>query len=67
VAPTRSRPPWSSRSPAYEAAIRALAADFETREAHLEDMPVADTVLALQALAAERWIVLALESPVLPA
>jgi hypothetical protein len=54
-------------APAYEAAIRALAADFETREAHLEDMPVADTVLALQALAAERWIVLALESPVLPA
>jgi hypothetical protein len=54
-------------APAYEAAIRALAADFETREAHLEDMPVADTVLALQALAAERWIVLALEPPVLPA
>jgi hypothetical protein len=54
-------------APAYEAAIRALAADFETREAHLEDMPVADTVLALQALAAERWIVLALDSAVLPA
>lgn len=54
-------------APAYEAAIRTVAADFETREAHLEDMPVADTVLALQALAAERWIVLALESPVLPA
>jgi len=52
---------------AYEAAIRALVADFETREAHLEDTPVADTVLALQALAVERWIVLELVSPLLPA
>lgn len=51
---------------AYEAAIRALVADFEARDAYLEDTPVADTVLALQALAAERWIVIALESPVLP-
>jgi hypothetical protein len=51
---------------AYETAIRALAADFEARDAYLEDVPVADTVLAFQALAAERWIVIALESPVLP-
>lgn len=51
---------------AYERAIRALVADFEARDAYLEDVPVADTVLALQALAAERWIVLNLESPVLP-
>jgi hypothetical protein len=50
----------------YEAAIRALVADFEAREEYLEDVPVADTVLALQALAAERWIVIELESPVLP-
>ena len=48
---------------AYEAAIRALVADFEARDAYLEDTPVADTVLALQALAAERWIVIALDSP----
>ena len=53
-------------APEYEAAVRALVADFETREAYLEDTPVADTVLALQALAAERWIVLALDSAVLP-
>lgn len=53
-------------APAYEAAIRALVADFEGRAAYLEDTPVADTVLALQALAAERWIVLELVSPVLP-
>jgi hypothetical protein len=51
---------------AYEAAIRALVADFETRGAYLEDVAVADTVLALQALAAERWIVIELDSPVLP-
>jgi hypothetical protein len=52
---------------AYERAIRALVADFESREEFLEDIPVADTVLVLQALAAERWIVLELRSDVLPA
>jgi hypothetical protein len=51
---------------AYEGAIRALVADFEARDEFLEDIPVADTVLALQALAAERWIVLELESELLP-
>ncbi len=35
----------------YEAAIRALLADFEARDEYLEDTPVADTVLALQVLA----------------
>ncbi len=53
-------------APAYEAAIRALVTDFEEREAYLEDVPVADTVLAFQALAAERWIVIALDSAVVP-
>lgn len=53
-------------APAYEDAVRALVADFEAREAFLEDVPVADTVLALQALAAERSIAPALVSPVLP-
>jgi hypothetical protein len=52
---------------AYERAIRALVADFEARDEFLEDIPVADTVLALQALAAERWIVLELSSELLPA
>jgi hypothetical protein len=51
---------------AYEGAIRALVADFDSRDEFLEDIPVADTVLALQALAAERWIVLELRSEVLP-
>ena len=53
-------------APGYERAIRALVSDFESRDAYLEDTPVADTVLALQALAAERWIVLRLTSPLLP-
>ena len=53
-------------APAYETAIRALVADFEALEEFLEDTPVADTGLALQALASERWIVIELESPLLP-
>jgi hypothetical protein len=51
---------------AYGDAIRALVADFESRDEFLEDIPVADTVLALQALAAERSIVLELSSALLP-
>ena len=50
----------------YEAAIRALVADFDGRQEFLEDIPVADTVLALQRLAAERGFAAALESPLLP-
>jgi hypothetical protein len=50
----------------YEGAIRALLADFETRTAYLEDTPVADTVLALQALAADRGFVTVLDSLLLP-
>lgn len=52
--------------PAYEAAIRALLADFESRDEYLEDVPVADTVLAFQELARARGIEAALESPLLP-
>ena len=51
---------------AYETAIRALVADFEGRTEYLEDVPVADTVLAFQELAGRRWIVLELSSPLLP-
>jgi hypothetical protein len=53
-------------APGYETAVRALVADFEARDAYLEDTPVADTVLALQVLAAQRWIVLEVSSPLLP-
>jgi hypothetical protein len=51
----------------YEAAIDALVADFEGREEFLEDIPVADTVLAFQALAGSRGLAVALGSRLLPA
>ena len=51
---------------AYEAAIRALLADFESRNEFLEDTPVADTVLALQRLAEPRGLAIELASPMLP-
>jgi hypothetical protein len=50
----------------YDEAIRALVADFEARSEFLEDTPVADTVLALQTLAAKRSLVVPLVSPLLP-
>jgi hypothetical protein len=50
----------------YETAVRELVADFESREEFLEDIPVADTVLAFQALAAERDIAVSLASSLLP-
>jgi hypothetical protein len=50
----------------YEIAIRELVIDFESREAYLEDLPVADTVLALQALAEPRGLGVSLASPLLP-
>jgi hypothetical protein len=56
----------SHDGPAYEAAIRSLVADFEARDAFLEDIPVADTVLAVQELAAVRGVDVALTSSVLP-
>ena len=52
---------------AYEKAIRALAADFEARDEFLEDTPVADTMLALQALGARRGLGVSLRSRLLPA
>jgi len=50
----------------YVIAISDLVTDFEERDAFLEDVPVADTVLAFQALAAERGIAVELRSAVLP-
>ncbi len=50
----------------YDVAIRELVADFESREEFLEDVPVADTVLALQALAAARGLDVELSSVMLP-
>jgi hypothetical protein len=51
----------------YAEAVEAVVESFETREEYLEDVAVADTALALQALAAKRGIVHDLPaSPVLP-
>jgi hypothetical protein len=51
----------------YIEAVEAVLESFETRDEYLEDVPVADTVLALQALARRRDIEAELPaSPVLP-
>ncbi len=50
----------------YVEAIEDVLASFETREEYLEDVPVADTVIVLQALAARRNMAAELESPLLP-
>src|SRR5687768_6945965 len=46
----------------YTVAVEGVLESFETREAYLEDVPVADTVLVLQALAARRGMAAELES-----
>ena len=53
-------------APAYRTAIEALVADFEARAEFLEDIAVADTVLALQALAELRGMPVSLASALLP-
>jgi hypothetical protein len=51
----------------YAEAIQSVVESFETRDEYLEDVAVADTALALQALAAKRGIARDLpSSPVLP-
>ena len=51
---------------AYGAAARAVLESFESREAFLDDIPVADTVIVLEALAERRGIAAWLESELLP-
>jgi hypothetical protein len=51
----------------YVEAVESVLESFERRDAYLEDIPVADTVLVLQALAARRDMAAELESPLLPA
>ena len=53
-------------APGYILAVEAVLESFETREEYLEDVPVADTVLVLQALAERRGLHADLESPLLP-
>ena len=51
----------------YTEAVESVLESFETRSEYLEDVPVADTVLVLQALAARRGMAVELISPLLPA
>jgi hypothetical protein len=52
---------------AYVEAVESVLESFETREEYLEDLPAADTVLVLQALAERRGLAPAeLESELLP-
>ena len=50
----------------YGEAVEGVLESFETREEYLEDIPVADTVLVLQALAGRRDMAAELESELLP-
>jgi hypothetical protein len=50
----------------YVEAIESVLESFEARDEYLEDIPVADTVLVLQALAARRDMAAELTSPLLP-
>jgi hypothetical protein len=51
----------------YVYAIESVLESFATRDEYLEDIPVADTVLVLQALADRRDLAVELTSPLLPA
>lgn len=51
----------------YVYAVEGVLESFETRDEYLEDVPVADTVLVLQALAERRDLTAELSSPLLPA
>ncbi len=50
----------------YVKAVGDVLESFETREEYLEDIPVADTVLVLQALAGRRGLSAELDSELLP-
>ena len=50
----------------YTLAVERVLESFERRDEYLEDIPAADTVLVLQALAARRGIAVELSSPLLP-
>lgn len=50
----------------YATAVRAIVADFEQREVHLTGVPIADTAVMLERLAAARGIVARPASRVMP-
>jgi hypothetical protein len=51
---------------AYAAALRAIVADFAARDQHLSGVPVADTALVLERLAAARGIAVGPSAGILP-
>jgi hypothetical protein len=51
----------------YVEAVEGVLRSFETRDEYLEDIPVADTVIVLQALADRRGLATELSSSLLPA
>ncbi len=53
--------------PGYVLAVESVLESFEQRDEYLEDVPIADTVLVLQALAEPRSLAAELSSPLLPA
>ena len=50
----------------YRDGVGRVLVSFEEREAYLEDIPVADTVVVLETLAAGRGLAAGLTSPLLP-
>jgi tetratricopeptide (TPR) repeat protein len=52
--------------PGYILAVESVLESFESREEYLEDVPIADTVLVLQALATDRGLDAELSSELLP-
>jgi Tetratricopeptide repeat len=52
--------------PGYILAVESVLESFESRDEYLEDVPIADTVLVLQALAADRGLEAELSSELLP-
>jgi hypothetical protein len=56
----------SADAAGYYEAVHAVLGSFASRDDYLEDIPVADTVLVLQALAGRRGIAVELSSELLP-
>jgi hypothetical protein len=50
----------------YGRAVRAIVEDFEGRDEHLTGVPIADTALMLERLAAARGMACGITSPLLP-
>jgi hypothetical protein len=56
----------AGEGPAYAAALDAIVADFAARDAHLTGVPIADTAVMLEVLAAPRGMARRPTSPLVP-